>query len=225
MESKLTSSYIFPMKRFAFALLAAVTMTSAAAFADQAPTNKAAALSPGESAFVTSIQQDLMQRYPTAADAERAGYIRYTNEDSTGAISYANRQWVSDPKHPSQLWYDKNGALIGADFSVLVSDHPSRPSLWGVDPGRWIELDGHVHWVGRDPSTGKLTYDHYVMDHMYSSGDPKHPTAADLVAMKQVPNAKDVVTIFHFPTVWDLVVWVKPNPNGAFAANNPNVKV
>ncbi|HKE38002.1 MAG TPA: hypothetical protein VKB39_11240 [Candidatus Baltobacteraceae bacterium] len=214
------------MKRFAYALLAAVALTSAAASADQSPTNKTATLSASESAFVASIQKDLMARYPTTADAERAGYVRYTSEDSTGAISYANNQWVSDPTHPSQLWYDKNGALIGADFSVLVSDHPSRPSLWGVDSGRWYEFDGHVHWVGRDPSTGKLTYDNYVMDHDWvpAGGSISNPSAATLVAMKKVPDAKDVVTIFHFPTVWDLIVWVKPNPNGAFAVKNPNVK-
>jgi hypothetical protein len=33
-----------------------------------------------------------------------------------------------------------------------------------------------------------------------------------------------VVTIFHFPSLWDLIVWVVPNPGGAFAWHNPNVK-
>ena len=33
----------------------------------------------------------------------------------------------------------------------------------------------------------------------------------------------DVTTIFEFPTIWDLIVWVKPNPSGAFAEKNPNV--
>ncbi len=54
--------------------------------------------------FVNSIQADLMKRFPTAADAEKAGYFRYTTEDNTGAISYANLAWQSvDAKHPSQL--------------------------------------------------------------------------------------------------------------------------
>lgn len=213
------------MKRFVFALLAVVAFTWAAASADENPT-KTGALSPSEVAFVKAMQQDLMARFPTAADAERAGYIRYTNEDSTGAISYANLQWTSaDPKHPSQLWYDKNGALLGADFSVLTSSSAARPSLWGVDSGRWAEFDGHVHWVARDPATGKLTYDHWAMDPAFvkAGGNPNDPNAATLVAMKKVPNAKDVVTIFHFPSIWDLIVWVKPNPNGAFAEKNPNV--
>ena len=55
-----------------------------------------------ETAFVTSIQKDLMARFPTAADAEKAGYFRYTNEDDTGAISYANLQWQSARPATSQ---------------------------------------------------------------------------------------------------------------------------
>lgn len=56
-----------------------------------------------------------MARFPHASDAEKAGYVRYTNEDNTGSISYANFSWTSDPTHPSQLWYDKSGNLLGAD--------------------------------------------------------------------------------------------------------------
>jgi hypothetical protein len=26
------------------------------------------------------------------------------------------------------------------------------------------------------------------------------------------------------PSIWDLIVWVKPNPSGAFAEKNPLVK-
>jgi hypothetical protein len=215
------------MKRFLYALLAAIVLGSSVASADEAPTKKAAALSPSEKAFVAGIQSDLMARFATTAQAEAAGYFRYTNEDSTGAISYANLQWSSsDPKHPSQLWYDKNGKLLGADFSVLTSDSPKRPALWGVDPGRWYELDGHIHWVARDPKTGKLTYDHWAMNPSFvkAGGSIANPSATTLVAMKKVPAANDVVKIFEFPSVWDLIVWVKPNPSGAFAVKNPDVK-
>lgn len=227
MERPVGHLYNVPMKRFAFALLAAVVLSSAVASADQNPTNKAGALSASEKAFVAAIQSDLMARFPTPADAEKAGYFRYTNEDSTGAISYANLQWNSaDPKHPSQLWYDKNGALIGADFSILTSNSPKRPVVWGVDPGRWYEFDGHIHWVGRDPKTGKLTYDNYATNPAFvkAGGNVDSPNAATLVAMKKVPSANDVVKVFEFPELWDLIVWVKPNPNGAFAEKNPNVK-
>lgn len=228
MERPARPPYNGAMKPIIYTLVAAVALTATAAWADQSPTKKTAALSASEKTFVAEIQKDLMARFPTAPDAERAGYIHYTAEDNTGAISYANLQWQStDPKHPSQLWYDKNGRLLGADFSVLLSNSPSRPVLWGVDPGRWYELDGHIHWVARDPKTGKPTYDHYVYDADFTKagGDVNHPNAVTLVKMKHVPDAKDVVTVFHFPSIWDLIVWVKPNPNGAFAVKNPAVKL
>ncbi len=179
-----------------------------------------------EKGFVATMAADLMARYPTAADAEKAGYVRYTSEDDTGAISYANLQWQSsDAAHPSQLWYDKNGLLLGADYSVLVSSSAARPQLWGVNPGRWVEFDGHVHWVTRDPATGKVTYDGWAWDKAFAAagGNPQHPTAATVAAMHKVSNADQVTTIFHFPAIWDLIVWVKPNPNGAFAWKNPTV--
>jgi hypothetical protein len=207
------------------AMLFALT-APAMALADQNATFSGPTNAP-ENAFVASIQADLMKRFPTAADAEKAGYVRYTEEDDTGAISYANMQWVStDIRHPSQLWYDKNGQLLGADYSVLYSAGAARPTLWGVNPGRWVEFDGHIHWVTKDPATGKVAYDQWTWDKKFAAagGDPAHPTAQTLVAMKKVSNTASVVTIFHFPAVWDLIVWVKPNPSGAFADKNPTVK-
>jgi hypothetical protein len=182
-------------------------------------------LSPSERAFVTSIQKDLMRRFPTAADAEKAGYFRYTNEDDTGAISYANLQWQSaDPKHPSQLWYDKTGRLLGADFSILTVGN-NRPAIFGVNPGRWYLFDDHIHYVTKD-ATGKREYDKYNMADKFKAagGNPQKPTAADLVRMGKVKSASNVVKVFDAPKIWDLIVWVKPNPNGAFADKNPTVK-
>lgn len=207
------------------ATLVLFALTATAALADAGPTvHGPPTLS--ESKFLTAIQADLGKRFPTAAAAERAGYVRYTNEDDTGAISYANLQWQSaDPKHPSQLWYDKHGALLGADFSELKTSD-ARPNKWGIAPGRWTEFDAHIHYVVVNPATKKHTYDQYVMLDKWKAagGDPVHPAAATLVAMKRVPAAAHVSTIFLFPTIWDLIVWVKPNPAGAFADKNPNVK-
>ncbi len=203
-----------------------LVLGAARAVADQDATYHGG-LSASEKTFVATIASDLMARYPTAADAEKAGYVRYTAEDDTGAISYANQQWQSaDIRHPSQLWYDKDGRLLGADFSVLVSSSPPRPQLWGVNPGRWVEFDGHIHWVTKDPGTGQFAYDQWAWDKAFATagGDPEHPNAATLVAMKKVAAADRVVTIFHFPAIWDLIVWVKPNPSGAFAWKNPLVK-
>jgi hypothetical protein len=210
-----------------FALLLALA-APARAFADQDATYHGP-MNASENAFVKAMAADLMARYPTAADAEKAGFVRYTPEDDTGAISYANFQWHStDVHHPSQLWYDKNGMLLGADYSVLYTSGSARPQLWGVNPGRWVEFDGHIHWVARDPSTGQLSYtaDEWAWDKAFAAagGDLQHPAATTLVAMKKVSSADQVATIFHFPAIWDLIVWVKPNPSGAFAWKNPLVK-
>jgi hypothetical protein len=185
-------------------------------------------LSASEKAFVASIQADLMKRFPTAADAEKAGYVRYSNEDDSGAISYANFHWVSkDIRHPSQLWYDKSGNLLGADYSVLYTKGSARPQLWGINPGRWVEFDSHIHYVTRDPKTGKLKYEQWVYPigkWTAAGGSITDPSAQTLVTMHRVASASDVATIFYWPSIWDLIVWVKPNPNGAFAEKNPLVK-
>jgi hypothetical protein len=212
-------------RRALFGTLAVLISLCASVRADQSPTNSGR-LSPSESAFVRSIQADLQARFPHAADAEKAGYVRYTNVDPDGAISYANMHWTSqDIRHPSQLWYDKNGDLLGADFSVPNSGG-KRPKLFGVNPGRWYAFEDHVHYVLRDPSSGAMKYDLAVSPARFrkAGGDPAHPTAATLVRMGKVKSASEVTTVFDFPSIWDLIVWVKPNPNGAFAEKNPLVK-
>ncbi len=210
--------------RIRIAVLATILALAfgAVARADEGPTYNGPE-SASETAFVKSIQADLMARFPHASDAEKAGYVRYTSEDDTGAISYANMQWTSDPTHPSQLWYDKNGNLLGADFSVPRPNKEPRPNLWGINPGRWVDFDGHIHWVAK--ADGKLIYDQYLMndDWVKAGGSLTHPSAQTVVAAGKVPSASNVVTVFEFPTIWDLIVWVKPNPNGAFAEKNPMV--
>ena len=177
-----------------------------------------------ELAFVQSIQKDLNHRFSTIAAAERAGYFRYTNEDNTGAISYANLQWTSaDPSHPSQLWYDVHGNLLGADFSVPYS--ASRPNLWGVNPARWLGFRGpHVHYILKK-SDGTLQYGLAVRGKAFSAagGNFADPQASTLVKMGAVKNAQSVYKVFTFPAIWDLMVWAKQNPDGAFAEANPLV--
>lgn len=214
------------MKSLPLLAILAVLAVPAASLADQNPTFTGQ-LSPSEQTFVSQMSAYLTAHFPTAAAAEKAGYVRYTDADETGAISYANLQWESaDYRHPSQLWYDKNGRLLGADYSVLVSSSPSRPQLWGVNPGRWVEFDGHMHWVAKDPTGGGLKYDQWMTekDFVGGGGNLAKPAAATLVALKKVPAASDVVTVFHFPEIWDLIVWAVPNPDGAFAWKNPNVQ-
>jgi hypothetical protein len=209
---------------FVAAFFAALFVPALPALADEPP-----ALSgkpdASEAAFVRAMQADLTTRFATEADARRAGFVRYTNEDDTGAISYANRRWTSsDVHHPSQLWYDAHGALLGADYS-LPKTGAVRPHAFGLQPGRWAAFDAHVHYVAIDPATGKKLYDKFVMPPQFRAGggDPMHPTAATLVNLKLVPSANDVETIFLFPSIWDVSIWIKPNPNGAFADKNPLV--
>lgn len=175
-----------------------------------------------EVAFVSGISADLNARFPTEADAERAGYFRYTNEDDTGAISFANLQWQSaDPAHPSQLWYSASGKLLGADFSV--SDNGgSPPSLWGVNPKRWITFGAHIHWVIDD--NGKETYGATSISKFQAAGgNADAPQAQTVVALGKAKDVSQVKHVFLFPRIWDLIVWVTPNPNGAFADKNPLV--
>jgi len=94
-------------------------INNAFARADQIP-NYFGPLSPAETTFVTAIQADLMKHFHTVKDAGKARFVRDTNAARTGASSYATFQWTwADGMHPSQLWYDKDGNLIGADFPVL----------------------------------------------------------------------------------------------------------
>jgi hypothetical protein len=191
---------------------------AAPARADELPTCRGP-LSASESAFVQSVQRDLTARFPHASDAIAAGYVRYTAPDDTGAISYANQHWVSDPTHPSQLWYDTAGNLMGADFSVPRPNGEPRPQLWGIDPCRWFEFNGHVHYVIHDPNTGKMIYDQWIwnQDFVAAGGSLTNPSAETIVKIGRVPSASDIVTIFEFPTIWDLIVWVKPHaPNQLF---------
>lgn len=176
-----------------------------------------------EMAFVSHIQHALMAKYPTARDAENAGYFRYTDEDSSGSISYANLHWTSsDWDHPSQLWYDVHGHLLGADFSrPYVAGKP--PSLWGVIPARWQYFPAHMHYVVAGPNGTQIYHYTTVKKFLAAGGSLANPQASTLVKMHLVTSASQVVKVFTFPAIWDLIVWVKPNANGAFAWMNPAV--
>jgi hypothetical protein len=201
-------------------LAAALTLALASptlAFADAKPTD-------AEAPFVDSATHDLNKMFPTPDAAIKAGYVRYTNEDKTGAISYANRQWTStDADHPSQLWYDVAGHLLGADYSVLQADYPNPPERFGLAPDRWFRESAHVHYVivGAD---GMPMYGGIGRKKLTRPGAVDAPTAHDLVDAGVVKSTSDVKIIFAYPAIWDVTVWVDKNPSGAFAEANPNVK-
>jgi hypothetical protein len=209
------------MKRLLLCAAAALAFTAigTSARADSTLPNTPTA---SEQAFVKQAISDIQRLYPTAEAATKAGYLRYTDEDETGSISYANRVWTStDADHPSQLWYDVSGRLLGADYSVPLTD--TRPQLFGIDPARWQTFHAHVHYglVGPNDTTtyggaggAKFTN---------AGGNIAAPTAEQLVAAGIAPNTSAVRFVFAFPAIWDLQLWILPNPNGAFAEMNPNV--
>jgi hypothetical protein len=196
-----------------------------------APATPAPAPSASERTFLATIMRELPKRYPTPQAAAKAGYFRYGNEDSTGAISYVNdgRYWnVTDPLHPSQLWYDVRGRLLGADYSVLQSNVPAggKPTTLGIDPKRFSKNGAHVHYVTCTPA-GACTYGKSVTRQRYAKyngGDYRHPTAAGLVKAGAVKDAASVRHVFLYQGIWDVSVWVVPNPLGQFAETNPTVK-
>lgn len=218
-------------------VLLAIVLTTSAAMPTASPAPTAApAESASEQQFVASVTADLQNRFSTTDKASAAGYFRYTNEDDTGAISWVNtKSWASDQTHPSQLWYDANGRLIGADFSVLQSTSAARPNVWGVSPSRFVDFSpAHVHFAIKTASG--LAYGGAGSKTVTKvGGSVDNPTASDVVKISKlsrwkrlgIPKPKsvsDVAFVFSFPAIWDLQVWLVPNPLGAFAEHNPNVK-
>jgi len=216
-------------------VLASAAVAAAAPTPTPAPT-PAPAESASERAFVAAVSADLQSRFGTTAKAAAAGFFRYTDEDQTGAISWVNTSnWRSDPQHPSQLWFDVKGRLIGADFSVIQSGPHKPPSVWGVSPSRFQDFSpAHVHF-GIRSATG-VQFGAVGPKTLHSVGSAlDHPTAADVVKLGKLSrykvlgipaarSASDVAFVFPFPAVWDLQVWLVPNPLGAFAEHNPDVK-
>ncbi len=211
------------IRRFLPALVAMLAVSSSIVFAQMASPPPLSPKPQGaEVAFVAAVQKDLSSRFATIAQAQAAGYFRYTNEDKTGSISYANLQWTSsDPQHPSQLWYSVDGKLLGADFSQpYVAD--SRPNLWGVNPQRWGRFGKHIHWVIN--VDGKESYGATsVAKWTAAGGNADNPQAATVVALGKAKDPGQVTKVFVFDNIWDLQVWVLNNPNGAFAEMNPLV--
>lgn len=216
------------MKRGLFALTVAgctlAFISNAFAAATPAPSGKP---SGAEVGFVQKVTADLNSRFATPADAQKAGYFRYNNEDQTGAISYANLQWDSSNMQPSQLWYDVNGKLLGADYSIPLtpSNSASTPNLWGVNPQRWDKFGhAHVHYILKN-ADGTYKYGLAVSGKAFTAagGDLNNPQPATIVKLGKAPAVSDVAKVFTFPAQWDLELWVTPNPNGAFAEKNPLV--
>ncbi|MGH7717199.1 MAG: hypothetical protein ACREML_14540, partial [Vulcanimicrobiaceae bacterium] len=177
-----------------------------------------------ERKFIRQASRFVHRHYSKTAAAARAGYLRFTNEDKSGAISWANQHWTSvDADHPSQLWYDASGRLIGVDYSVLQSDTTQPPSLWGINPKRWSVIHAHIHY-GLHTADGIKYGGVGAKKFSDAGGSIASPTKQTLVNMGIAKSANEVAFVFLFPSIWDVNFWVVPNPNGEFADLNPNVK-
>lgn len=189
-----------------------------------------------EQPFVAKLQQEIPARFATVAAAEKAGYFRYTAEDRTGAISYVDlKVWNStDLTVPNQLWYDVKGRLLGVDYTVLEAQSPKPPATlfgYAIDPSRWIHRGPHVHWGFTLPD-GSLKLGALPVQRFVDAGGNPSETQPDLPANKAalvkaglpgLQSPDQVKFVFLHPAMWDLVVWVLPNPAGAWADANPNV--
>jgi hypothetical protein len=189
-----------------------------------------------EQPFIVKLQQEIPARFATLAAAQRAGYFQYTGEDTTGAISYVNlKVWNSvDLTVPNQLWYDVNGRLLGVDYTLLEAQAPKPPATlfgYAIDPARWTHRGPHMHWGFTMPD-GSLKLGALPVAKFTEVGGEANATTPDLPANKAalvkagipgLTSPDQVKFVFLHPAMWDLVVWVLPNPAGAWADANPNV--
>jgi hypothetical protein len=192
---------------------------------------------PAEAPFIARIQKELPPRYPNPAAATKAGYFQYTGEDKTGAISWVNlKVWNTiDIDVPNQLWYEVNGRLLGADYTILMSQSPNVPTAlfgYAIDPSRWTKRSAHMHW-GFTGSDGALHLGAMPVPKFTAAGGTPSENEPDVPANKAalvkagVPgltHPSQVKFVFLHSAMWDLVPWVLPNPDGAWADANPNVK-
>jgi hypothetical protein len=189
-----------------------------------------------EQPFIAKIQREIPARFATIAKAQKAGYFQYTGEDNTGAISYVNLNvWNSiDSNVPNQLWYDVNGRLLGVDYTVLQAQSPNPPTtLFGfaIDPARWIHRNAHMHW-GFTAADGSLKMGAMPVPKFTAAGGVPNESEPDLqenkvalvlTGLPGLTSSDQVRFVFLHPAMWDLIAWVLPNPDGAWADANPNV--
>ncbi|HEV8021115.1 MAG TPA: hypothetical protein VGP41_07645 [Candidatus Lustribacter sp.] len=213
----------------------------AQAMPGMAPAATPAPMSPmptaAEQPFIAKIQKDIPARFATIAAAQKAGFFQYTGEDKTGAISYVNlKVWNSiDLDMPNQLWYDVNGRLLGVDYTILESQSPKAPTTlfgYAIDPSRWVHRGAHMHY-GYTMPDGSLKLGAMPVQKFTDAGGTPSENVPDIPANKAalvkagLPGLTDpsqVKFVFLHPAMWDLIPWVLPNPDGAWADANPNVK-
>ncbi len=185
---------------------------------------KTVPITAAEKTFVADASQRLQSEYPNTAAAKSKGFVLlYDSMDTDNTYNWTNMNFSDvTPDRPNFIWYDRRGHIAGVDYELLKSRYPSPPHLaaFPVLASRWTPIDEHVHYAysvngvtkyggahaAPEMRSGKITLE------MLRAHGAKIPS-----------NAKIVWAMYH-PAVWDLAMWVVPNPRGAFADLNPNVK-
>lgn len=209
------------LARFALALVVGGCVALLVCLPAAAQTLTARA-TPAEAAFVARVAKTLLAKYPTSADAERAGYHQTTGIDEDGTAIYFDGTFSRvDTLHPNFLWYDRHGKLVGLDYEYPQSAYPKPPvSRFPAQANRWTVVPEHNHFAYRI-GTGPVQM-HGTR--AFPNLRKERITAADLAADRVLPPGATLVWAYHHPTCWDLGFWLVPNPNGPFAEANPLVK-
>lgn len=121
--------------------------------------------------------------------------------------------------HPNFLWFDRDGKLAGADYELPKGAYPKPPGEYPVDTSRWTSIDAHVHLAYT--LNGKTIY---AEEPAKQNLQKAEIDAEDLRADGFLPNGARLKWAMYHPAVWDLALWVVPNPHGAFAEDNPLVR-
>ena len=181
-------------------------------------------LTDSEKAFVTKTSASLNATYPTTTSAKSAGFsMLFDTMGDDNTYDWTNMSFAGvTPDHPNFLWYDRHGHLAGVDWEFPTSGKAPVPQLaaFPVTAARWVKIPEHVHYAYT--LNGKMKYGVTKATPALRTGtitgDELRANGAKLPA-----DAKLVWAMYH-PAVWDLAMWTVPNPSGAFADKNPNVK-
>jgi len=180
--------------------------------------------SAAEAAFISSVSALLLAKYPTTKEAKAAGYIQLTRLEPTDhTYNYTTMTYDKiDRLHPNFLWFDRNNKLVGLDYEYPKWAWPKIPSAtaYPVAASRWVTIQQHMHYAYRMGSGPVQTHGGPALPNLQK--DPI--TAQELTADKMLPKGATLVWAHFHPACWDLGFWLVPNPNGAFADLNPNVK-
>lgn len=215
----------FSLARAARAVIISVSLLAlSATFANAAMKMGAATPPPkpsaAESAFVGSVARALHTKFGDVHAAESAGYYRTTRLEPDGTIIYFNNQWNPRALAPNFLWYDKHGKLVGLDYQYLVASHRQPPAGYAVAASRWTTIDAHIHYGYRLPDGTIVRKGYGILPGMHGNV----LTEAELRQAKLLPADAKLLWTYVHPKSWDLGFWLVPNPSGAFADTNPNVK-